>query len=111
MHIKLANPRGFARALIAPLKSSIVRWSFSTSDLCAPRSGTQQICGRRFTLRTRCSFVDELADVPRGSVVIFSAHGVSQAVRAEAAERGLQIFDATCPLVTKGAFGSQPLQW
>ena len=46
-------------------------------------------------------FVDELAGVPRGSVVIFSAHGVSPAVRAEAAERGLHALDATCPLVTK----------
>ncbi|MDP1926496.1 MAG: 4-hydroxy-3-methylbut-2-enyl diphosphate reductase, partial [Thiobacillus sp.] len=46
-------------------------------------------------------FVDELADVPTGSTVIFSAHGVSQAVRAEAEARGLNVFDATCPLVTK----------
>ena len=46
-------------------------------------------------------FVDELRDVPRGSVVIFSAHGVSPAVRAEARERGLVALDATCPLVTK----------
>jgi len=46
-------------------------------------------------------FVEELDEVPTGATVIFSAHGVSQAVRAEAAERGLKIFDATCPLVTK----------
>src|SRR5437867_12145451 len=46
-------------------------------------------------------FTDDLADVPRGAVVIFSAHGVSPAVRREAAERGLQALDATCPLVTK----------
>jgi len=46
-------------------------------------------------------FVDELADIPRGAVVIFSAHGVSPAVRAEARERGLVALDATCPLVTK----------
>jgi 4-hydroxy-3-methylbut-2-enyl diphosphate reductase len=46
-------------------------------------------------------FVDELADVPEGSVVIFSAHGVSPAVRREAKERGLRALDATCPLVTK----------
>jgi len=46
-------------------------------------------------------FVESLADVPAGGTVIFSAHGVSQAVRAEARERGLQVFDATCPLVTK----------
>jgi 4-hydroxy-3-methylbut-2-en-1-yl diphosphate reductase len=46
-------------------------------------------------------FVDELADVPEGATVIFSAHGVARAVRDEAAGRGLRIFDATCPLVTK----------
>ena len=46
-------------------------------------------------------FVDELADVPPGSTLVFSAHGVSQAVRCEAEARGLKVFDATCPLVTK----------
>jgi 4-hydroxy-3-methylbut-2-enyl diphosphate reductase len=53
-------------------------------------------------LRTKGAvFVDELRDVPAGSVVIFSAHGVSPAVRQEAKERGLRALDATCPLVTK----------
>jgi 4-hydroxy-3-methylbut-2-enyl diphosphate reductase len=46
-------------------------------------------------------FVEELSDVPPGATLVFSAHGVSQAVRREAAERGFQVFDATCPLVTK----------
>lgn len=46
-------------------------------------------------------FIEELADVPTGNIVIFSAHGVSKAVQTEAAERGLKVFDATCPLVTK----------
>jgi 4-hydroxy-3-methylbut-2-enyl diphosphate reductase len=46
-------------------------------------------------------FIDELADAPSGAIVIFSAHGVSRAVRAEAERRGQRIFDATCPLVTK----------
>ncbi|MGZ3252952.1 MAG: 4-hydroxy-3-methylbut-2-enyl diphosphate reductase [Burkholderiaceae bacterium] len=46
-------------------------------------------------------FIEELADVPAGNIVIFSAHGVSKAVQAEATERGLKVFDATCPLVTK----------
>src|SRR5438477_6711 len=46
-------------------------------------------------------FVDDLAQVPPGSIVVFSAHGVSRAVRAEAGARGLRVFDATCPLVTK----------
>jgi 4-hydroxy-3-methylbut-2-enyl diphosphate reductase len=46
-------------------------------------------------------FIEDLADVPMGSTLIFSAHGVSKAVRAEAETRGLRVFDATCPLVTK----------
>ena len=46
-------------------------------------------------------FIEDLADVPPGATLVFSAHGVSQAVRAEAAERGFNVFDATCPLVTK----------
>jgi hypothetical protein len=46
-------------------------------------------------------FIEDLADVPPGATLIFSAHGVSKAVRAEAAARGFQVFDATCPLVTK----------
>ena len=49
-------------------------------------------------------FVEELDEVPDGNTVIFSAHGVSQAVRAEAERRGLKVFDATCPLVTKVHF-------
>ncbi|HYN58390.1 MAG TPA: 4-hydroxy-3-methylbut-2-enyl diphosphate reductase, partial [Rubrivivax sp.] len=46
-------------------------------------------------------FIEDLADVPPGATLVFSAHGVSKAVRSEAAERGFQVFDATCPLVTK----------
>jgi 4-hydroxy-3-methylbut-2-enyl diphosphate reductase len=46
-------------------------------------------------------FIEDLAEVPPGATLVFSAHGVSQAVRAEAAQRGFQVFDATCPLVTK----------
>ena len=46
-------------------------------------------------------FIEELSDVPPGATLVFSAHGVSQAVRAEARERGFEVFDATCPLVTK----------
>ena len=46
-------------------------------------------------------FIEDLSDVPPGATLVFSAHGVSKAVRAEAAERGFQVFDATCPLVTK----------
>jgi 4-hydroxy-3-methylbut-2-enyl diphosphate reductase len=46
-------------------------------------------------------FIDELDQAPAGGIVVFSAHGVSKAVRSEAESRGLQVFDATCPLVTK----------
>ena len=46
-------------------------------------------------------FIEELSEVPPGATLVFSAHGVSQAVRREAAARGFQVFDATCPLVTK----------
>ena len=46
-------------------------------------------------------FVDDLADVPKGATLIYSAHGVSKAVQEEAAQRGFRVFDATCPLVTK----------
>ena len=46
-------------------------------------------------------FVEELYEVPKGGIVVFSAHGVSQEVRRDAEERGLQVYDATCPLVTK----------
>jgi 4-hydroxy-3-methylbut-2-enyl diphosphate reductase len=53
-------------------------------------------------------FVDELDAVPDGATVVFSAHGVSPAVRAEAADRGLETIDATCPLVTKVHAGSPP---
>jgi 4-hydroxy-3-methylbut-2-en-1-yl diphosphate reductase len=53
-------------------------------------------------LRTKGAvFVEELAEVPRGGIVVFSAHGVSQEVRRDAEARGLQVYDATCPLVTK----------
>jgi 4-hydroxy-3-methylbut-2-enyl diphosphate reductase len=58
----------------------------SSATTCAPRAPI---------------FVDQLAEVPTGSIVIFSAHGVSKAVIEEAAARGLKVFDATCPLVTK----------
>ena len=51
-------------------------------------------------------FVEELSEVPDGAIVIFSAHGVSQAVRQEAKDRQLKVFDATCPLVTKSAYAS-----
>ncbi|MEN9465116.1 MAG: hypothetical protein RL217_1297 [Pseudomonadota bacterium] len=101
MHIKLANPRGFCAGVDRAIE--IVNRALELFP--HPIYVRHEVVHNKYVvedLRARGAvFVDELGDVPRGSVVIFSAHGVSQAVRAEAAERGLQIFDATCPLVTK----------
>lgn len=99
--VLLAQPRGFCagvdraidiveRALIefgAPIyvRHEIVHNAYVVADL----------------RRKGAIFIEELADVPAGNTLIFSAHGVSRAVQHEARERGLRIFDATCPLVTK----------
>jgi len=101
MDVLLAQPRGFCagvdraieiveRALHARgapiyLRHEIVHNTFVVSDLRAKGA----------------VFVNELSEVPDGATVIFSAHGVSKAIQREAAERGLHVFDATCPLVTK----------
>ncbi|MDW7534491.1 MAG: 4-hydroxy-3-methylbut-2-enyl diphosphate reductase [Candidatus Nitrotoga sp.] len=101
MDLLLANPRGFCagvnraiemveRALVlhgAPIyvKHEVVHNEFVVADL----------------RKKGAIFVDSLDDVPAGSILIFSAHGVSQAVRSEAKARGFTVFDATCPLVTK----------
>ncbi len=101
MEILLAKPRGFCagvdRAIeIVKLAIEVVgRPVYVRHEIVHNR---HVVAGLR-ALGAR--FVDEIADVPRGSVVIFSAHGVSPTVRAEARERGLQTIDATCPLVTK----------
>ncbi len=97
----LAEPRGFCagvdraieiveRALVkygAPIyvRHEIVHNTYVVNDLKAKGA----------------IFIEDLADVPAGATLVFSAHGVSQAVRAEARRRGFQVFDATCPLVTK----------
>ena len=101
MQIILANPRGFCAGVeraITIVERAIARFG-------APIYVRHEVVHNRFVcddLRAKGAvFIDELADVPAGGTVIFSAHGVSQAVRAEAATRGLKIFDATCPLVTK----------
>ena len=101
MDLLLANPRGFCagvnraiemveRALVlhgAPIyvRHEVVHNEFVVADL----------------RKKGAIFVDSLDDVPAGSILIFSAHGVSQAVRSEAKARGFTVFDATCPLVTK----------
>lgn len=97
----LANPRGFCAGVdraIAIVEQALVQFG-------APIFVRHEVVHNKFVvddLKAKGAiFVDELADVPRGSTVVFSAHGVSRAVRAEAAARGLVVFDATCPLVTK----------
>ena len=97
----LANPRGFCAGVdraIAIVEQALTRFG-------APIYVRHEVVHNKFVvddLKAKGAiFVDELADVPKGSTVVFSAHGVSRAVRDEAAARGLTVFDATCPLVTK----------
>ena len=101
MDVLLANPRGFCAGVDRAIE--IVNRALET--LGAPIYVRHEVVHNRFVvddLKQRGAvFVDELHEVPDGATVIFSAHGVSQAVRAEAAGRGLKVFDATCPLVTK----------
>ena len=101
MKIILANPRGFCAGVDRAI--SIVELALEIHG--APIYVRHEVVHNRFVvngLRERGAiFVEELNEVPDGAIVIFSAHGVSQAVRQEAKERNLKVFDATCPLVTK----------
>ncbi len=101
MKIVLANPRGFC----AGVDRAIEIVSRALDVFGAPIYVRHEVVHNRFVvenLRERgARFVDELHEVPDDALVIFSAHGVSQAVRSEAEDRGLKVFDATCPLVTK----------
>ncbi|SMB83659.1 4-hydroxy-3-methylbut-2-enyl diphosphate reductase [Pasteurella testudinis DSM 23072] len=101
MKIILANPRGFCAGVDRAI--SIVELALEIHG--APIYVRHEVVHNRFVvngLRERGAvFVEELDEVPNGAIVIFSAHGVSQQVRQEAKERGLKVFDATCPLVTK----------
>ena len=101
MDIILANPRGFCAGVDRAIE--IVKRAIET--LGAPIYVRHEVVHNRFVvedLRQRGAiFVEELDEVPDNATVIFSAHGVSQAVRSEAERRGLKVFDATCPLVTK----------
>ena len=101
MQIKLANPRGFCAGVDRAI--DIVNRALDVFG--APIYVRHEVVHNKFVvdrLRERGAvFVDELHEVPDDSIVIFSAHGVSQAVRHEAEARSLRVFDATCPLVTK----------
>ena len=101
MEIQLANPRGFCAGVDRAI--DIVNRALEVFG--APIYVRHEVVHNKFVvedLRERGAiFVDELVEVPDDCIVIFSAHGVSQAVRTEAVNRGLKVFDATCPLVTK----------
>ena len=101
MDIILANPRGFC----AGVDRAIAIVEQALAQFGAPIYVRHEVVHNTFVvdgLRSKGAvFVEELADVPPGSTVVFSAHGVSRAVRVEAEARDLRVFDATCPLVTK----------
>ena len=101
MDIQLANPRGFCAGVDRAI--DIVNRALELFG--SPIYVRHEVVHNKFVvddLRARGAiFVQELEEVPDDVIVIFSAHGVSQAVRNEAQQRGLRVFDATCPLVTK----------
>ena len=101
MKILLANPRGFC----AGVNRAIEIVERALDIFGAPIYVRHEVVHNRFVvdgLKAKGAvFVDEVAEVPDNAIVIFSAHGVAKAVQREASERGLRIFDATCPLVTK----------
>ena len=101
MEVLLANPRGFC----AGVERAIDIVERALQQYGAPIYVRHEVVHNRFVVddlrRKGAVFVETLDEVPRGATVIFSAHGVSQAVRSDAESRGLKVFDATCPLVTK----------
>ncbi len=101
MEVLLANPRGFCAGVdraIDIVERALERFG-------APIYVRHEVVHNKFVvedLRAKGAvFVEEIGEIPAGATVVFSAHGVSQQVRADAEARGLQVFDATCPLVSK----------
>lgn len=101
MKVVLANPRGFC----AGVDRAIIIVEQALERFGAPIYVRHEVVHNKFVVdelkRKGAVFVEELDEIPAGNTVIFSAHGVSKDVRAEAEARGLRVFDATCPLVTK----------
>ena len=101
LDILLANPRGFC----AGVDRAIIIVEQALEKFGAPIYVRHEVVHNKFVVdelkNKGAVFVEELDEIPTGSTVIFSAHGVSKAVRAEADARGLTAYDATCPLVTK----------
>lgn len=101
MDLLLANPRGFCAGVDRAIE--IVERALALHG--APIYVRHEVVHNKFVVEglkaKGAIFIEDLADVPPDSILIFSAHGVSQAVRREAEARGLTVFDATCPLVTK----------
>lgn len=101
MKLILANPRGFCAGVHRAI--SIVEQAIHL--LGAPIYVRHEVVHNRYVVNRLkemgAIFIEELKDVPDNAILIFSAHGVSKAIRNEAKQRGLKVFDATCPLVTK----------
>jgi len=101
VEVLLANPRGFCAGVERAI--GIVERALAIHG--APIYVRHEVVHNKFVVedlrRKGAIFVEELSEVPSGATLIFSAHGVAKAVRADAEARGLRVFDATCPLVTK----------